>query len=68
MAVAVGSNSVTISVNSNDGCRPNVVSVGSATQQRQITNIAAVAVMMAIPHMDRDSNFAMGVGTSTFLG
>nr|WP_279612955.1 YadA-like family protein [Burkholderia sp. BCC1644] len=30
--------------------------------------IAATAAMASIPHMDRDSNFAMGVGTATFLG
>ncbi|PCE24657.1 hemagluttinin domain protein [Burkholderia ubonensis subsp. mesacidophila] len=30
--------------------------------------IAATAAMASIPHMDRDSNFAMGVGTATFAG
>ncbi len=30
--------------------------------------IAATAAMASIPHMDRDSNFAMGVGTASFLG
>jgi len=30
--------------------------------------IAATAAMASIPHMDRDSNFAMGVGTATFQG
>ncbi|OND45201.1 YadA family autotransporter adhesin, partial [Burkholderia pseudomallei] len=125
-SVTAGSNSVALGAGSNDGGRSNVVSVGSDTQQRQITNvaagtegtdavnvnqlntlstsmsqslsnqqtqlnnlgsqlnqtqqqlqqtdtmarqgIAAVAAMASIPHMDRDSNFAMGVGTSSFLG
>ena len=30
--------------------------------------IAATAAMASIPHMDRDANFAMGVGTATFAG
>ncbi|AOJ05816.1 hemagluttinin domain protein [Burkholderia mayonis] len=30
--------------------------------------IAATAAMASIPHMDRDSNFAMGIGTATFAG
>jgi len=30
--------------------------------------IAATAALASIPHMDRDSNFAMGVGTATFQG
>ncbi|WP_425129507.1 beta strand repeat-containing protein [Burkholderia ubonensis] len=30
--------------------------------------IAATAAIASIPHMDRDSNFAMGVGTATFSG
>jgi autotransporter adhesin len=38
--VTAGSNSVAIGSNSNDGGRNNVVSVGSAEQQRQITNVA----------------------------
>ncbi|CAG9241875.1 hypothetical protein BDI4_1080071 [Burkholderia diffusa] len=38
--VTTGSNSVAIGANSNDGGRSNVVSVGSDTQQRQITNVA----------------------------
>ncbi|WP_321891721.1 YadA family autotransporter adhesin [Burkholderia cenocepacia] len=38
--VTAGSNSVAIGANSSDGGRPNVVSVGSDTQQRQITNVA----------------------------
>ncbi|SEU48558.1 Coiled stalk of trimeric autotransporter adhesin, partial [Burkholderia cepacia] len=38
--VTAGSNSVAIGANSNDGGRSNVVSVGSDTQQRQITNVA----------------------------
>ena len=117
--VTAGSNSVAIGANSNDGGRSNVVSVGSDTQQRQITNvapgtqgtdavnvnqltqvqttlstalsgqqaqinslgsqlqqtdqmakqgIAAVGAMASIPQLDRDANFGMGVGTSTFLG
>ncbi|VWC36199.1 hemagluttinin domain-containing protein [Burkholderia lata] len=117
--VTAGSNSVAIGANSNDGGRSNVVSVGSDTQQRQITNvaagtqgtdavnvnqlnavstslstsmtnlgnqisqtqqqiqqtdqmaregIAATAAIASIPHMDRDSNFAMGLGTATFGG
>ncbi|WP_368042162.1 YadA family autotransporter adhesin [Burkholderia metallica] len=39
--VTAGSNSVAIGANSNDGGRSNVVSVGNANQQRQITNVAA---------------------------
>ncbi|MBN3817158.1 hypothetical protein G3N57_11310, partial [Paraburkholderia sp. Se-20369] len=39
--VTAGSNSVAIGANSNDGGRSNVVSVGSDSQQRQITNVAA---------------------------
>ncbi|CAG9208086.1 hypothetical protein BVI434_2180014 [Burkholderia vietnamiensis] len=117
--VTAGSNSVAIGANSSDGGRSNVVSVGSDTQQRQITNvapgtqgtdavnvnqltqvqttlstalsgqqsqinslgtqlqqtdqmakqgIAAVGAMASIPQMDRDANFGMGIGTSTFLG
>ncbi|PEH69655.1 hypothetical protein CRM91_09580 [Burkholderia ambifaria] len=117
--VTAGTNSVAIGANSNDGGRSNVVSVGSDTQQRQITNvapgtqgtdavnvnqltqvqttlstalsgqqtqinslgsqlqqtdqmakqgIAAVGAMASIPQLDRDANFGMGVGTSTFLG
>ncbi|OXI30913.1 hypothetical protein CFB89_26855 [Burkholderia sp. AU16741] len=117
--VTAGSNSVAIGANSTDGGRSNVVSVGSDTQQRQITNvapgtqgtdavnvnqltqvqttlstalsgqqaqinslgsqlqqtdqmakqgIAAVGAMASIPQLDRDANFGMGVGTSTFLG
>ncbi|SDI39123.1 Head domain of trimeric autotransporter adhesin [Paraburkholderia phenazinium] len=48
--------------------------VGQMQQQIQQTDsmaregIAATAAMASIPHMDRDSNFAMGVGTATFLG
>ncbi|WP_232448886.1 YadA family autotransporter adhesin [Burkholderia ubonensis] len=38
--VTAGSNSVAIGANSRDGGRSNVVSVGSDTQQRQITNVA----------------------------
>ncbi|HGL4257454.1 YadA-like family protein [Burkholderia dolosa] len=117
--VTAGSNSVAIGANSTDGGRQNVVSVGSDTQQRQITNvapgtqgtdavnvnqltqvqttlssalssqqtqinmlgsqlqqtdqmakqgIAAVGAMASVPQLDRDANFGMGVGTSTFLG
>ncbi|EJO54778.1 YadA-like C-terminal domain protein [Burkholderia multivorans ATCC BAA-247] len=117
--VAAGSNSVAIGANSTDGGRSNVVSVGSDTQQRQITNvapgtqgtdavnvnqltavqstlstalsgqqaqinslgsqlqqtdqmakqgIAAVGAMASIPQLDRDANFGMGIGASTFLG
>ncbi|KWO83486.1 hemagglutinin [Burkholderia ubonensis] len=117
--VTAGSNSVAVGANSNDGGRSNVVSVGSDTQKRQITNvaagtegtdavnvnqlnavstalstsvntlgnqiaqqqqqiqqtdtmaregIAATAAIASIPHMDRDSNFAMGLGTATFGG
>ncbi|WP_102690590.1 YadA family autotransporter adhesin, partial [Burkholderia pseudomallei] len=40
-SVTAGSNSVALGANSTDGGRSNVVSVGSATQQRQITNVAA---------------------------
>ncbi|VWB97964.1 membrane-anchored cell surface protein [Burkholderia lata] len=39
--VTAGTNSVAIGAGSNDGGRSNVVSVGSDTQQRQITNVAA---------------------------
>ncbi|WP_196786522.1 YadA family autotransporter adhesin, partial [Burkholderia territorii] len=39
--VTSGTNSVAIGAGSTDGGRPNVVSVGSDTQQRQITNVAA---------------------------
>ncbi|CAM2165634.1 hypothetical protein BC2230_190012 [Burkholderia cepacia] len=118
-SVTAGSNSVAIGANSTDGGRSNVVSVGSGTNQRQITNvapgtegtdavnvnqltqvqttlssalsnqqtqinslgsqlqqtdqmakqgIAAVGAMASIPQLDRDANFGMGVGTSTFLG
>ncbi|KVE24215.1 hypothetical protein WS67_01235 [Burkholderia singularis] len=40
-AVTPGSNSAVIGARSNDDGRSNVVSVGNATQQRQITNVAA---------------------------
>ncbi|KVW81364.1 cell surface protein [Burkholderia ubonensis] len=124
--VTRGSNSVAIGAHSNDAGRSNVVSVGNATQQRQITNvaagtegtdavnvnqlntlstsmsqslaaqqtqltqlgsalnqtqqalqetntmarqgIAAVGAIASIPRLDRDANFGMGVGTSTFNG
>ncbi|WP_425117616.1 YadA-like family protein [Burkholderia anthina] len=48
--------------------------VSQVQQQVQQTDsmaregIAATAAMASIPHMDRDSNFAMGVGTATFAG
>ncbi|MGU7776334.1 YadA family autotransporter adhesin, partial [Burkholderia sp. MR1-5-21] len=48
--------------------------VNQVQQQVQQTDsmaregIAATAAMASIPHMDRDSNFAMGVGTATFAG
>ncbi len=115
-ATATAADSVVIGANSNDGGRSNVVSVGSDTQQRQITNvapgsqgtdavnvnqltqvvqtalsgqqaqinslglqlqqtdqmakqgIAAVGAMASIPQLDRDANFGVGIGTSTFLG
>jgi len=38
------------------------------TNQMAKQGIAAVAAMASIPHMDNDSNFAMGLGTSTFSG
>ncbi|WP_244117689.1 YadA-like family protein [Burkholderia contaminans] len=131
--VTAGSNSVAIGANSSDGGRSNVVSVGSATQRRQITNvaagteetdavnvgqlttlstsvsqsfsrqqiqidnqqnqisslgtqlrrtqqqleetdqmarqgIAAVGAMASVPQLDRDANFGVGLGTSTFRG
>jgi len=40
-AIASGTNSVAIGVNSSDEGRDNVVSVGSAGNERQITNVAA---------------------------
>ncbi|AEA63090.1 Putative membrane-anchored cell surface protein [Burkholderia gladioli BSR3] len=40
-SVSAGSNSVALGQGSTDGGRSNVVSVGSSTQQRQITNVAA---------------------------
>lgn len=39
-AVASGNNSVALGANSSDGGQSNVVSVGSATAQRRITNVA----------------------------
>lgn len=39
--VTAGSNSVAIGAGSDDGGRSNVVSMGSANQQRQVTNVAA---------------------------
>jgi trimeric autotransporter adhesin len=39
-AVTAGANSVAIGANSNDGGRRNVVSIGSAAQQRQLVNVA----------------------------
>ncbi|WP_241016172.1 YadA-like family protein [Paraburkholderia sp. Ac-20336] len=40
-ASATGNNSVALGANSDDGGRTNVVSVGSATNQRQVANVAA---------------------------
>jgi autotransporter adhesin len=40
-ATSSGSNSVAVGANSDDGGRANTVSVGSATTQRQVTNVAA---------------------------
>ncbi|MFM0306008.1 YadA family autotransporter adhesin, partial [Paraburkholderia sediminicola] len=40
-AVSSGSNSAAVGADSNDSGRANVVSVGSATSQRQVTNVAA---------------------------
>nr|WP_232436222.1 YadA-like family protein [Burkholderia ubonensis] len=38
------------------------------TDQMAKQGIAAVGAMASIPQLDRDANFGMGVGTSTFLG
>ncbi|PAJ76616.1 hypothetical protein CJO71_33535 [Burkholderia ubonensis] len=38
------------------------------TDQMAKQGIAAVGAMASIPQLDRDANFGMGVGASTFLG
>ncbi|MBR8278815.1 YadA-like family protein, partial [Burkholderia cenocepacia] len=53
------------------GQQSQINSLGSQLQQTDQMakqGIAAVGAMASIPHMDRDSNFAMGLGTSTFSG
>ena len=53
------------------GQQAQINSLGSQLQQTDQMakqGIAAVGAMASIPQLDRDANFGMGVGTSTFLG
>ncbi|KUZ89374.1 hemagglutinin [Burkholderia ubonensis] len=53
------------------GRQAQINSLGSQLQQTNqmaTQGIAAVGAMASIPQLDRDANFGMGVGTSTFLG
>ncbi|WP_196482029.1 YadA family autotransporter adhesin, partial [Burkholderia stagnalis] len=53
------------------GQQAQINSLGSQLQQTDQMakqGIAAVGAMASIPQLDRDANFGMGIGTSTFLG
>ncbi|MBN3819057.1 hypothetical protein G3N57_21660, partial [Paraburkholderia sp. Se-20369] len=53
------------------GQQAQINSLGSQLQQTDQMakqGIAAVGAMASIPQLDRDSNFGMGIGTSSFLG
>ncbi|HGL4259999.1 TPA: YadA family autotransporter adhesin, partial [Burkholderia dolosa] len=62
------SNSFTQSLNNVNNQLTQMQQQIQQTDSMAREGIAATAAIASIPHMDRDSNFAMGVGTATFLG
>jgi autotransporter adhesin len=48
--------------------RANTVSVGSAGNERQITNVAAGTALTMIPDVDQGKTIAVGIGAGSYHG